>query len=345
MKPLVFALTSIVVLGSSVAARAQDAGAGPAPDAGQDIEVAAPALATPSASPSPAPPPPPSTPEPPKEGQWDEGVPPEATKPPAERPDSLVDPTMSRSWWEGPNRWFFAGTVDAGYLYLRPRASVGFGLPFTRWVGIDANPLASGAGVAAYGGIRVALERVDLRLGSRYFHAFNHAYLSPQESYGRLDIENVERNRTRVLTHEIELNASLPAGPGDILTLLSGSYIANVKEGTYLFEETLKVVVNPPLVWRVRGGYAFRLGKFGQHSVGLVGDFLNVPKREGDTTVRAGPVMRIVLSRHFEVRGSFVVTVVSPDRLGLIGGDFTELGVRYRFATEPKQSEPISRPD
>ena len=45
--------------------------------------------------------------------------------------------------------------------------------------------------------------------------------------------------------------------------------------------------------------------------------------------------MRIVLSRRVEVRGSFVVSLISPDRFGLVGGDFTELGVRYRWATEP----------
>jgi hypothetical protein len=44
--------------------------------------------------------------------------------------------------------------------------------------------------------------------------------------------------------------------------------------------------------------------------------------------------MRVQLSRHFDVRGSFVTTISSPDRLGLVGGDFTELGVRYRTATE-----------
>jgi hypothetical protein len=42
----------------------------------------------------------------------------------------------------------------------------------------------------------------------------------------------------------------------------------------------------------------------------------------------------MALSRRVEVRGSFVFTVVSPDRIGLVGGDFTELGVRYRWASE-----------
>jgi hypothetical protein len=44
--------------------------------------------------------------------------------------------------------------------------------------------------------------------------------------------------------------------------------------------------------------------------------------------------MRMQLSRRVEVRGSFIATVVSPDRIGRVGGDFTELGVRYRWASE-----------
>lgn len=248
--------------------------------------------------------------------------------------DNLVDPAMKRSWWEGGYRWFLATTVDAGFLYLRPRASVGWGLPFTRWVGFDVNPIVSSAGVAGYAGLRVAFERVDLRVGSRYFAAFERAYLPPQESYGRLDLENTTRDKSRVITHEVEINGAVPVGPGDIHLLASGSYLQNVPDGAYVFEETLHVIVAPPFAWRLRGGYLFRLGKYNQHSLGVVADLLNIPDRESDTTVRAGPVMRVVLSRHFEVRGSFVVTLVSPDRLGLIGGDFTELGVRYRWATE-----------
>ena len=78
----------------------------------------------------------------------------------------------------------------------------------------------------------------------------------------------------------------------------------------------------------------FRFGNLDQYSVGPVVDVLNVPGRDDSTTVRTGPVLRITLSRHFDVRGSFVYTVFSPDRLGLVGSDFTELGVRYRLATE-----------
>jgi len=87
-------------------------------------------------------------------------------------------------------------------------------------------------------------------------------------------------------------------------------------------------------VWRGRGGYALNLGAYRQHSVGIVADVLDVPKRSDSVTVRVGPVVRIALSRRVELRASFVMTVLSPDDLGLAGSDFTELGVRYRWASE-----------
>jgi hypothetical protein len=102
----------------------------------------------------------------------------------------------------------------------------------------------------------------------------------------------------------------------------------------YVFEETLRVIVKPPLVWRGRAGYALRFGRYSQHSIGFVVDVLDVPARDDSRTVRLGPIVRLVLSRRVELRGSFVTSVFSPDRIGLLSGDFTELGVRYRWATE-----------
>lgn len=77
----------------------------------------------------------------------------------------------------------------------------------------------------------------------------------------------------------------------------------------------------------VRGGAA-------EHSLGPAFDFLDVPNREDSETIRIGPIIRLQLSRRVDVRGSFVFTVLSPDRIGLAGGDFTELGLRYRWASE-----------
>lgn len=249
-------------------------------------------------------------------------------------PDALVDLEMRRSWNEGERRAFLAGTLDVGWTYVRPRASFGYGKPFGTWVGVDANPIVSGNGLGAYGGIRFALPRFDLRVGPRYFASFNRNYLNAQTSYNRVDLDSTIGNPARVVTYEAEAEASLPLGPGDIVALGSISYVTGVPDGQLVFEETLRVIVAPPLVWRARGGYMVRFGSSRQHSVGIVADVLAVPKREDSLTVRVGPVVRIVLSRRVEVRGTFVPTLSSPDAIGLVGGDFTELGFRYRWATE-----------
>jgi hypothetical protein len=262
------------------------------------------------------------------------GVGPDPPLPLGPAADAIVDPRLRRIWREGKDRWFFATTLDLGWTYLRPRGTVGYGRPFDRFAALDANPIVSGNGAGGYGGLRLALPRVNVRVGARYVRSFNREYLAARPSYTRLDLTSTAGDPAQVITGEAEAEFSIPAGPGDIVGLGSISYVANVPKGQLVFEETLRVIVDPPLVWRARGGYLVRVGKSRWHSVGVVADVLNVPGRDDSTTVRAGPVVRVVLSRHLEVRGSFVLTWVSPDSLGLVGGDFTELGLRYRWATE-----------
>lgn len=247
--------------------------------------------------------------------------------------DNLVDSHSRRSWNEGRPRMFAATTFDVGWVYVRPRLSIGWGNPFNTWFGVDMNPVVSGNGLGAYGGLRLALPRFDIRAGSRYVFAFNREYLPIQEKYDRLDLSSTVGEPARIVTHEVEAEFSIPLGPGDIIGLGSLSYVRNIPENRYVFEETLRVIVAPPIVWRGRGGYVIRFGSFSQHSLGVVADVLDVPKRDDSRTVRAGVVVRVVLSRHVEVRGSFVPTIISPDKLGVVGGDFTELGFRYRWAT------------
>jgi len=249
-------------------------------------------------------------------------------------PDNFMDPRMRRSWDAGPSRAFVSTTVDIGWLYLRPRLSVGYGKPFTSWIGFDVNPTVQAEGFGGYGGVRLSFPYVDLRVGSRYFRAFQRGYLSPQPSYTRLDLESARGELSELITHEAELTLTIPAGPGDIQLIGSASIVGSVPAGKFVFEPTLRTIVDPPYVWRARVGYMLRFGSGQQHSVGVVAEAIDVPKRDDSRTVRAGPLMRFVLSRRVEVRGSFVVTVWSPDQLGLAGGDFTELGVRYRWATE-----------
>jgi hypothetical protein len=248
--------------------------------------------------------------------------------------DALIDPKMARSWGTLPARAFAATTVDFGVVYVRPRVSLGYGRPFTEWVGIDANVLAQTSGLGAYGGFRLELPHLDWRIGPRFFRPFSRTYLPPRASYERIELEREIDEPGQTLTWETELDLNFDLGPGRLLLRGSASYVTGVPDGQFVFEEALHVIVDPPLVWRARLAYVFSFGARGQHSIGPAVDFLDVPKRDDSRTVRVGPILRLALSRRVEVRGSFIVTVLSPDRLGLVGGDFTELGLRYRWASE-----------
>jgi hypothetical protein len=248
--------------------------------------------------------------------------------------DALIDPKMARSWGALPPRAFVATTVDLGFVYARPRVSFGYGRPFTQWVGLDANPIASTGYLGAYAGLRLEVPGFDLRVGSRYLSAFEYTYLPKRESYARIDLERSTGELSRPLTHEAEADVSFRLGPGRVLLRGSFSYVTNVPEDSNVYEQALRVIVDPPYVWRARAGYVFVFGLRNQHSIGPVVDVLHVPRRDDSVTVRAGPLIRMQLSRRVDVRGSFVVTVLSPDRIGQRGSDFTELGVRYRWASE-----------
>ncbi|HKO53950.1 MAG TPA: hypothetical protein VJV79_39855 [Polyangiaceae bacterium] len=248
--------------------------------------------------------------------------------------DALMDPRMARSWATLPPRKFIATTVDIGFVYLRPRLSLGYGRPFTQWIGVDANPIAAQNGLGAYAGLRLEIPHLDFRIGPRYFASFNHTYLPQQSSYSRLDLESNLGSPSRTLTFEAELDLNVVLGPGRLLLRGSASYVSGVPDGYSAFEETLHIIVDPPLVWRTRLAYAVSFGGRKQHSIGGAVDLLDVPKRDDSRTIRVGPIVRLALSRRVDVRGSFIFTVVSPDRIGLAGGDFTELGIRYRWASE-----------
>lgn len=247
--------------------------------------------------------------------------------------DSLVEPESKRSWVEGSRRLFVATSLDVGFLYVRPRVALGYGKPHYAWFGVDGNPTIAGPGAGMYGGLRLSVPHFDLRIGARHFSAFQHAYLRPRPSYDRVQLESTELGSASVDTLETEANADIPAGPGDILLLGSASYVSHVPDGQNVFEETLRVVVAPPWVVRGRVGYSVRFGAFDQISVGVVADVVAVPARR-TAVVRAGPILRFALSRSFEIRGSFVPRIVSPDDLGLLDSDFTELGLRWRWASD-----------
>lgn len=268
-------------------------------------------------------------------------------------PDELLGPLSpdragTHDWAEGRPRWFASGIADLGFLYVRPRFTFGYGQPHYRWVGLDANPVLSGEGLGAYLGLRGALPYMDLRVGARGFVTFRRSFLCPPSgyrspqacadqptfaSYDREGIENRTGQDSRYITLEAELTLALPLGPGTLLSELAGSAVTLVDEDFFVYEERIRIVVNPPWVWRARVGYLFPLEASHSIRIGLSTELLGVPKRDDMLVWRAGLIGSVRLYRDLEARGSFLPAIIARDTLGMAGGDTFLLGLRYRWAS------------
>ncbi len=229
-------------------------------------------------------------------------------------------------------RWFLSTSIDIGFLYFRPRVSVGYGLPFSTWLGLDANPIVSAEGAGGWLGVRAALPNINLRFGGRYFHSFRRSRLVPQESYTITDIERRSQPDSSYLSLEAELTGNFPAGPGVVIVELAATSVLGVATGFHVFEETIRVVVDPPYIWRARVGYSLPFGQGGLFRVGGVVEVVGIPNRDVHI-LRGGLTVRVPLFRNLEARGIFIPVWASPDNLGLSGGDSFLVGIRYRWAT------------
>jgi hypothetical protein len=253
--------------------------------------------------------------------------------PPTAKPVPLVDAPVL-SWSLQPVRWFVSAEIDTGFLYVRPRFSTGYGRPHALWVGLDANPIFSSEGIAGYLGLRFDLPFVNLRAGGRYWYTFRRSFLLPDESYSVEDIELREGPPSRFLTWEAELTTNVPLGRGVLIAEGAFSLVTGVPDPYNVYEETLRVVVDPPYVWRARVGYTFAVDRERTVVIGPVLEFVGIPKRDV-VVYRAGALARVFISPSLEARGTFVPAVYTPDPLGARGGDAFLLGIRYRWATGP----------
>lgn len=257
--------------------------------------------------------------------------------PPA--PPGTEQAVVARYWELGRTRPFLAMTVDVGYLYVRPRVTAGYGRPFWSWIGVEAYPLLSLAGVGHYSGAAVGLPGLTLRGGARYFYPFSRSFLEPKNRFTRTDTELLKGPKADTLTYEVELTGTLPLFRGSVFCVLTGYRTALVPEGYYLLEESLRAVIKPPYVWRARLGYLLALSRNGAIRLGVASEVIGLPGR-GSYILRGGLLGSVLIDARLEAQASFIPVIRSPDSLGMAGGDFGQLGVRLRWASDsrpPKQ--------
>jgi hypothetical protein len=104
----------------------------------------------------------------------------------------------------------------------------------------------------------------------------------------------------------------------------------------YLFEEAFKVIIEPPFLWRARVGYVGVLAFGGEEEhalrLGVAVEGIHNPAR-GLFVARVGPIASLPLTCHLEMVAAAMLVVGSPDRLGLLGAEFGEFALRYRWAS------------
>jgi hypothetical protein len=235
--------------------------------------------------------------------------------------------------WAGePARPFVALRADAGYLYLKPRLWLGYGKPFSIWAGIEAVPLVTPDYAGGFGGLHFQVDWLELRASARYVHAFNRQFLSPMPSYNLVDLAQDTGHPANYVDFEVELSAAVPAGPGNLLMLGTASSIQLVTAGYYVYDEALRVVVSPPPVYRARVGYALPFLPEQNLHVGFIGEVIEIPDRN-DRVYRAGITASFDVDDHLQGIATIAIPVAGPDSLGFLGADYSELGIRYRWAS------------
>ncbi|MAQ13912.1 MAG: hypothetical protein CMN30_03845 [Sandaracinus sp.] len=264
------------------------------------------------------------------------GFPSQGDGPPSAPTADLMGSNQAPGWGSGRKRYFISGSFDLGFLYIRPRFSFGWGRPHAKWVGLDLNPIVSTTALGGYGGFRISHPYVDWRVGARYTVPFVRSYMEARgndEDFDRGDLNReIEGESGTYLSLETELTLSFPVGGGNLFSETALTYVAGVPEDRFAYEDTIKVIVDPPWIWRQRVGYMARFGATDAVGLGLVAELVGIPKRDM-LVFRAGLIMRVWVSPRVEIRGTWIPAIAGRDELGVRGGDFGLLGLRYRWST------------
>jgi len=268
------------------------------------------------------------------------GTPVEAAPPPT----TGLEPGNKRQYWAAaPVGLFASSIVDAGYIYLRPQIALGWGRPHWHFLQAESFATVSAGGLAHYSGLRVSLPHLEARSGMRYQFSYTRSfYERPAENeYNRSSLESQVGPSSRYWAWDSELLLSAPLLHGSVFGLFGAYNLMGVPDGFDVYEEMLRVMARPHWLFRGRLGHVFRLGEQGAVRVGPVVEMILNPARNA-RVLRAGLIATIVLTHHLEILATFIPTITSPDRIGLAGGDFAQLGVRYRWGyPEKPPADPV----
>lgn len=270
---------------------------------------------------------------------WAQGL---ATMPGAGFQSPLGSPPGAR-WSTGRDRWFVSGRIDAGFLFLRPRVSAGYGRPHYDWIGLDLVPTVAFTAAGGYAGARMEGRFLQIRTGLLYQYSFNRSYLPAAPSYDLRDLDVLDGPRASYFLWDSEADLYFPLGSVRLRYQIQPVVADGIPEDHALYLDNLRVVAGPGITLRQRAGVEFF---WPGTTIGISPEVEIVwLEARSSVVVRAGGTCRWLLSDEFEVRTAFLPVWSSPDQLGRASGDVLEFALRWRWATsEGRATNSAPRP-
>lgn len=266
----------------------------------------------------------------PRVARAQEGVSLGATSP----PDTRVDIGAFRPYWgAAPPRLFGAVVFETAGISVKTELDAGYGRPHFMWAGVQADAKLSLSSLAFFGGLRAVAPWGSVRFGPRFVTAANQKLIPEAEVVTKTMLDAGEGLRSKYLSLDAEAAFQIPLPFGSIGLLATGYGLVSVVDDFYVFEDSLRVVIEPPFVGRFRASYLAPIGSPATLRVGALAELIYNPGREY-FNVRLGPAVAVSLTHHLEAVASVALSVYNPDEIGVSGADLGQIGLRYRWASD-----------
>jgi len=252
-------------------------------------------------------------------------------------PRSSVHPagTILSDWSPYRKRWFASARADVGFLFIRPRASVGFGVPHHHWWGADLVPIFSQQEGGGYAGLRFRHPRLEVRSGLLNIYAFERGFFDPASSYNELDLEREGHPTASYWALDSELTLSAPLGPVFFFAETQAVRTLDLSPDQWVWMQTMGVIVAPPWSFREQFRFSLRMPGFPKLFIGPAVETVWVPQRTEDQwTVRAGGFAQLWLYQDMQITTEILPTVYSPDQFGRMGSTWLRINARFLWATD-----------
>lgn len=245
-------------------------------------------------------------------------------------PPKKLAETRYSPWQSDRATPFVSLATDAGFIYARPRLTVGYGAPFWNYVGVEAAVISTNSFGQPSIGWRASLPFLDAILTAREVYPYNRRFMTPKDSHDSEDLR-LDTGGRRSVYHAVDLEVALtaPLFHGGVFAQAHPLLVDAPRE-FHLYEEYVRAIMVPPFALATRAGYVYGIGDK-TVKIGGMFEYVILPGRPANVT-RMGPIALATFSKNLDGFAAFSFVVSSPDNLSIEDGTYAFVGVLHRWA-------------